>query len=167
MLVRRLARPMLSAIFISGGIGALRHAQGHEPMTENVKPFLEKIGVPTDDMETLIRANGAVMVGAGALLAIGRLPRLSSLALLVSLVPTTATHNFWAQSDPQAKQMQQIQFFKNLGLAGGLLLAAVDTEGKPGLGYRAKMAGDSLGRSAHTAKLEARLAAANAKSALS
>ena len=62
MLVRRLARPMLSAIFISGGIGALRHAQGHEPMTENVKPFLKKIGVPTDDMETLIRANGAVMV---------------------------------------------------------------------------------------------------------
>ena len=65
MIVRRLARPLLSAIFISGGIAALRHPEGHKPLAERAKPFLDKAGVPTDDMELLVRANGAAMV-AGA-----------------------------------------------------------------------------------------------------
>jgi putative oxidoreductase len=30
----------------------------------------------------------------------------------------------------------QVQFLKNAGLMGGLLLAAADTEGRPGLRYR-------------------------------
>ena len=166
MIVRRLARPLLSAIFISGGIAAIRHPEGHKPLADRAKPYLEKAGVPTDDMETLIRANGAAMVAGGAMLATGKLPRLSSLGLLASLVPATLTHNFWTDTDPATKQQQQVQFFKNLSLMGGLLLASVDTAGKPGLSYRAGMAADSVGRTAHTAKLEAKLAAANAKNAL-
>lgn len=166
MIVRRLARPLLSAIFISGGIAALRHPEGHKPLAERAKPFLDKAGVPTDDMELLVRANGAAMVAGGAMLATGKLPRLSSLGLLASLVPTTLTHDFWNLTDPAEKQAQQVQFFKNLSLMGGLLLASVDTAGKPGLSYRAGMAADAVGRSAHTAKLEAKLAAANAKNAL-
>lgn len=167
MLVRRLARPMLASIFVVGGLDAMRHPGTRTKAVERVKPLLDKAGVPTDDLETLVRANGAAMIAGGAMLATGRLPRLSSLGLLVSLAPTTMTHNFWAMKDPAEKQAHQVQFLKNLGLAGGLLLASVDTAGKPGLGYRAKMAGDGLGRGARTAKLEARLAAANAKNALS
>ena len=70
-----------------------------------------------------------------------------------------------------------MQFLKNLGLMGGLLLAAVDTEGKPGLAYRMGMAGDSAKRAAQrtrreakhatrAARREARLAAAQAHDAL-
>jgi hypothetical protein len=44
----------------------------------------------------------------------------------------------------------------NLGLLGGVLLAAVDTEGRPGLAYRAHLASESVHRSARTAKREAR-----------
>lgn len=166
MIVRRLARPLLSAIFISGGVAALRHPAGHKPMAEKAKPYLEKAGVPTDDMEMLVRANGAAMIAGGSMLALGKFPRLSSLGLLASLVPTTLTHAFWNETDPETKQTQQVQFFKNLSLMGGLLLASVDTEGKPGLTYRAGMAADAVGRTAHNAKLEAKLAAANAKSAV-
>ena len=166
MIVRRLARPLLSTIFISGGIAALRYPSGHKPMAEKAKPYLQKAGVPTDDMELLVRANGAAMIAGGSMLALGKFPRLSSLGLLASLVPTTLTHDFWNETDPEAKQAQQVQFMKNVSLAGGLLLASVDTEGKPGLAYRTKMVGDSVGRGAHTAKLEAKLAAANAKNAV-
>lgn len=166
MIVRRLARPMLAAIFIAGGIDQLRRPQAKTEAAEKIKPQLAQLGVPTDDTELLVRANGAAMVAGGAMLALGRFPRLSSLGLLATLVPTTLTHDFWAQSDPQAKQMHQTQFLKNLGLMGGLLLASVDTAGKPGLTYRAGMAADAVGRTAHNAKLEAKLAAANAKNAL-
>ena len=31
-------------------------------------------------------------------------------------------HNFWTQTDPQQKQMEQIAFFKNISMAGGALV---------------------------------------------
>jgi hypothetical protein len=36
--------------------------------------------------------------------------------------------------------MQRIQFFKNVSMLGGLLLAALDTEGRPSLSWRAHRA---------------------------
>ena len=100
------------------------------------------------------------MLAGGALLATGRVPRLASTLLAGSLVPTTiAGHPFWRETDPVKKQQQRVQFLKNLGLLGGLLLAAVDTEGKPGVTYRAKLAGDSVARTWATTRREARHAA--------
>lgn len=163
MIVRRLARPMLAAIFISGGIGALKQPKAHVEMSE---PTLSQISEPlgmSDQKETVIRGYGAAMVAGGTLLALGKFPRLASTVLIGALVPTTATHRFWEESDPGAKQMQQVQFFKNLGLLGGLMLAAVDTEGKPGVAYRAKLAGESIERNAKAARREAKLAALEAK----
>ena len=58
--------------------------------------------------------------------------------------------------DPQVRAQQRTQFLKNLGLLGGLLLAAVDTEGRPGLAYRAHMVSDSAHRTARQTRREAR-----------
>lgn len=147
MILRRVARPLLASIFISGGINALRNPQGH---AEIAKPVIDKTvgaqadalpdSVPTDP-ETLVKIDAAVKLGAGTALALGKFPRLSSLLLLGSLVPTTAAgHRFWEYTDEAEKQQQAIHFFKNLGIAGGLLLAAADTEGKPSVGWRARHA---------------------------
>ncbi|EOM78510.1 DoxX family protein [Rhodococcus rhodnii] len=147
MLVRRIARPLLGSIFISSGIATLRDAQG--PATV-AGPWIDKTtgalpdsvtdSVPTD-AETLVKVNAAVQVGGGVLLSLGKFPRLSALALAGSLVPTTvAGHDFWAKEDPQERAMHRTQFFKNAGLLGGLLLASVDTEGKPSLGWRGRRA---------------------------
>jgi putative oxidoreductase len=88
-----------------------------------------------------VKVNAAVQIGAGTMLALGRFPRLSSVLLAGSLIPTTlAGHRFWEESDPQKKTAQKLQFFKNLSLLGGLILAAVDTAGQPGLAWRAKHA---------------------------
>ena len=159
-LVRRVARPMLAAIFVAGGIEALRHpatrARRAQPLVDRAA---EPLGLPQDP-ELLVRANGALMIGAGALLATGRFPRVAAAALAGTLVPATVVeYPFWEAEDPQQRRDQQIQVLKNVGLLGGLLLAAVDTEGRPGLAYRAKMAGDSISRTARTTRREARMAA--------
>ncbi len=147
--VRRLARPLLAAMFIDGGLDQLRHPSSKLGKAE---PLLHKVAGPLhlpDDPELLIRANGAAMVGAGTLLATGRFPRLSAAGLAASLVPTTvAGHRFWAESDPVQKRNQRTHFLKNLGLLGGLILAAVDTEGKPDLAWRAKRAGHRIAEAA-------------------
>ena len=162
-LVRRVARPMLAAIFVVQGLDTLRHPSA---LHDKVAPFAEKVaplGLPNDP-ELLVRANAATMIGGGALLASGHLPRVASLALAGAMVPTTYVgHPFWTVTDPAAKRTQRIQFLKNVGLIGGLLLAAVDTEGKPGLAYRAGLAGESARRTARRARREARHAARAAR----
>jgi putative oxidoreductase len=162
--VRRVARPLLAAMFIDGGLDALRH-----PATKVAKaaPVVHKVAGPLhlpDDPELLIRANGAAMVGAGSLFALSKLPRLSALVLAGTVVPTTmAGHRFWEESDPVLKRNQRLHFLKNLGLLGGTLLAAVDTSGKPGMPWRARRAAKDAARAAHTATKEAKLSAKAAK----
>lgn len=171
MIVRRIARPMLASAFILGGIGALRNASAHKDAAEPiVKKVASTLGLP-EDTELLVRADGAAMVAGGALLATGRFPRLASTLLIGAFVPATATHQFWNESDPETKQREKVQFVKNVSLLGGLLLAAADTAGKPGVAYRAKLAGESVERTASnvrkTARREAKLAALQAKNAVS
>ncbi|MBS9371857.1 DoxX family protein [Rhodococcus sp. B50] len=147
MLVRRIARPMLASIFIAGGIDALRKP---EPKAGAAQPGLDQAvnALPasiTDRLpsnpETLVQINAAVQIGAGTLFALGKAPRLSALALVGSLVPTTvAGHDFWNVEDPEARAQQRTQLIKNVSLIGGLLIAAVDTEGKPSLGWRGRRA---------------------------
>lgn len=166
-LVRRIARPMLAAFFIAGGIEALRHpAKRSEQARPLVDRAAEPLGLP-DDPELMVRANGALMIGAGALLATNRVPRIAATVLATTLVPATVVeHPFWQAEDPQERRTQLVQTLKNVGLLGGLLLAAVDTEGRPGLAYRAKMAGDSISRGArHTRKETRRTATLAAKEA--
>ena len=89
----------------------------------------------------MVRAHGAVEVVAGSTLALGIAPRLSALTLLGALVPTTvAGHPFWEEEEPSTRGAQQVQFLKNLAIVGGLLLAAVDTAGRPSVGWWARRA---------------------------
>ncbi|MDP9390766.1 MAG: DoxX family membrane protein [Actinomycetota bacterium] len=166
MLVRRIARPLLAAPFVYGGVSTLRKPQDRVP---GARPVVEKIADVADkqlpvqlphDVEQWVKADAAVKVVAGALLGLGRLPRLSALVLAGSLVPTTlAGHRFWEHTDPTERFGQISNFLKNSGLLGGLLLAAVDTEGKPSVGYRArraaKRAADSTEKSIEKAQKRA------------
>ena len=134
---------MIAGMFIVGGLDALQHPDTKTAKAEKVAPPVARtLGLP-EDTTTLVRANGAVQVGAAALLAVGRFPRLASLILAGSLVPTTlAGHRFWEETDKQARTMQRTHFLKNVAMLGGLLLAAVDTEGRPSLGWRAHRAAE-------------------------
>jgi uncharacterized membrane protein YphA (DoxX/SURF4 family) len=159
-------------MFITGGLDSLRHPASKRPAADPIAPRIAaKLPYLPEDTEQLVRINGAVQLGAGLMLATGRLPRLSSALLAGSLVPTTlAGHRFWEEQDDTKRAQQRIHFFKNLSMLGGLMLAAVDTEGRPGLAWRAQHAAHhaSTGtrRTTRTARREARLAAHAARAHL-
>jgi putative oxidoreductase len=162
--VRRVARPMLAAVFVTGGLDALLHPSARAKIAAPmVTKISETVSIPNDP-DLVVRANGATMVAGGAMLALGRFPRLAALVLAASLLPTTyAAHAFWTVKDPAAKTQQRVQFLKNLGLLGGLLLAAVDTSGKPGLVYRTKHAHAQAHRQATLTAKEAKRATKRAR----
>ncbi|MBJ7338252.1 DoxX family membrane protein [Mycolicibacterium sp.] len=146
MLIRRIARPMLATTFITRGVEALRSpkpaADAARPTLEGLSKLPDPVGpnVPTN-AETVAKVTAGVQIGAGLLLATGRLPRLSSAALAVSVVPgSLGGHAFWNETDPARKAAERRALFSDVGLIGGLIIAAVDTEGKPSLGWRGKRA---------------------------
>jgi uncharacterized membrane protein YphA (DoxX/SURF4 family) len=163
---------MLAGIFVSGGFKALTNpdplVKAAEPVTHRVAPTLTSVHakLPTDP-RTLVQVNGAVQVAAGLLLT-SRMHRVAALALIGSVIPTTAAgHRFWELDDPGERQKQKTQFLKNLGLLGGLILAAVDTDGRPGLrwrtGHLAHHADQAVRRGAKQTKEKVRLAALSAE----
>jgi putative oxidoreductase len=139
-LSRRIARPLLASIFVVGGWDAFWNPAAKAKKAEVVsEPLGDSVGVEQLDPETLVRINGAVQIVGGILLALGKYRRVAAVALIGSIVPTTyAGHRFWEESDPATRAQQKMHFVKNLGLLGGLILAAFDTEGEPSLGWRAK-----------------------------
>ena len=146
MLIRRIARPMLSAVFISRGVDTLRSpkpaADAARPTLEGLSKLPDPVGtnVPSN-AETVARINAAVQIGGGLLLATGRLPRVASAALALTVVPGSLGGNtFWSESDPQRKADERRAFLTDVSLIGGLIIAAVDTEGKPSLGWRGRRA---------------------------
>ena len=170
MLVRRIARPLLASSFVYGGVDTLRNPQSRVP---GARPIVEKVTAQADkslpvqvprDVEQWVKIDAGVKVGAGVLFALGKFPRLSALLLAGSIVPTTlAGHRFWEHTDPKERFGQLSHFLKNLGLLGGLLLAAVDTEGRPSVGYRARRAAHKVADSTEKSFEQAQKRAAKAQ----
>lgn len=167
-LVRAAARPMLASMFVTGGIDSLLHPKEKAPAASAVAPAIaRRLPVAlTEDPVQLVRINGAVQLVAGLSLATGRLPRLSAAVLAASLVPTTlAGHRFWEKKDGERKSQQQ-QFTKNLSMLGGLILAAVDLEGRPGLRHRSHDLAHEIGHVRHDVGLQAAARAAKVEGAV-
>ena len=124
-----LTRPLLASMFVVGGIDALREPGGRVDAAR---------AAGLTSPEQLVKVNAATQLVGGLALATGRFPRLAALTLAGSLVPTTYVgHAFWTAKDPATRQQQQVHFMKNLGLLGGLLLAAADTGGRESLPHAA------------------------------
>ena len=164
----------MASMFVYGGVNALKNAEGHavkaKPIADQIRTTLSRISPQLklpEDTVTLVRLNAGAQILAATALATGRAPRTASTVLAASLVPTTfAGHQFWDESDPETRAAQKIHFFKNVSMLGGLMLAAVDTEGRPGLAWRARHSAGEARRSARhlrrEAKLQAKLAASQA-----
>ena len=119
---------MLAGVFIAGGMDALKNP---EPRAKMAKPVVDTVAaavpVAPADPVTAVSINALVHVGAGGLLAAGIVPRLASLALAASIVPTTlAGHRFWEIQDQAQRAQQRTHFLKNTAILGGLLGVAFD-----------------------------------------
>ncbi|MCT2175509.1 DoxX family membrane protein [Dietzia cinnamea] len=176
-MIRRLARPMLATVFVIDGVETLRNPQTHvadaAPLVDKTAPLVEKgeqavnekvsTSVPPvpKDTETLVKALAGVKIGAGALFALGKAPRLSALALTAAHVPSAISrHAFWMESDPAARSRKTTGLATDVALLGALLLASVDTAGQPGLAWRARKAGDTVAAKLPGAKAESAAAGA-------
>jgi putative oxidoreductase len=168
--LRAVARPLLASIFVLQGYDTLRHPDKYAAEAEPVvRPIAERVPVLSGKPEQAVRINGAVQLVAGSLLALGRFPRLSALAIAATLVPTTlAGHRFWEtppgeEGAAEARAQQQVHFLKNLSMLGGLLIASADTAGSPSVAWRtrhaAKATRKEASRLARTAKVSGKAGA--------
>ncbi|MFD0363616.1 DoxX family membrane protein [Nocardia sp. GCM10030253] len=150
MLLRRLARPLLAASFVADGVDTLMHPesrakaasalvqQGEQRLPDNLAAKLPS------DTAMVVRVNAIAQVSGGVLLALGKMPRLASVVLAATVIPATVTEqDFWAEQDPGRKAAKRNAFLKDMGLLGGLMIAAADTAGKPSLGWRGRRAAHS------------------------
>ena len=125
-LSRLAARILSGSTYAVLGLDALRVPGARVDQAGPLLGTMREVLPLPDDDELLVRANAGVQTGAGALLALGILPRLSAVALIGSLVPTTlAGHAFWTIADPDDRKLQRVHFHKNVAMIGGLLFAAL------------------------------------------
>lgn len=113
-LLSTIGRMGLSTIFVSAGLDGLQNP-GYVAST------VRDAGLP--EPELLEQVHHGTNVVAGAAMGLGVFPRLSALALLGNLVPTTlVAHNPADHDDPMDKQAQQVHRLKNISLMGGLAM---------------------------------------------
>ena len=128
-----MARPFVAAPYIMTGMEALRDPRERaERVGPAVKPVADRIDWLPKDPETLVRMQGALSVGTGALLLTGRFRRLTTLLLAAQLIPALATeHRFWTEDDPERRANERSHLLKNAGLFGALLMVATEPRRAP------------------------------------
>jgi putative oxidoreductase len=78
-------------------------------------------GVPLASM--LVPISGILAILGAISIILGFKVKLGALLIVLFLVPVTLMmHNFWAVTDPMARQMQMAMFMKNISMLGAALL---------------------------------------------
>ena len=133
-IVAVLGRILLCTIFFLAAVG------NKIPHFQAVAGVMAKEGIPAPQI-MLVGAIAFLIVGSLSVI-LGYKARFGATLLLIFLVLATYYfHDFWTVSDPQAKQEQMIQFMKNLGLMGAMLLVIANGTGPMSLdGKEAEMA---------------------------
>jgi putative oxidoreductase len=109
------ARLAIAAIFIHSGLGKLSSPEG-------AAGYIAAKGLPAP-MLMAVGAGLLELLGGLALVA-GLRTRWAAVALALFLVPTTFFFHNPSGLDAAAAQMQSVQVYKNLAIAGGLLMLA-------------------------------------------
>lgn len=109
------ARLLIATLFIPAGIGKLTGFAG-------TVAYITSAGLPLPQAAAVLAL--VVEIVGGAALVLGARTRLAAVVLaLFTLAASCFFHNFWAV--PQDQQyVQQLLFFKNIAVAGGLLSLA-------------------------------------------
>lgn len=137
-ILRGIARPLLALPFVLSGVEALARPAGHRERAAVFASLAEKVGVELDERQTdrATRALGATTALAGLLLAFGKAPRSAALILAAVQLPITVANNpFWTHKGEQ-RRTDVAGLIAGAGLAGGVLMAAADTHGKPSFSWR-------------------------------
>jgi putative oxidoreductase len=109
-----LGRLLYAAIFIMA-------APGH--FSAGTIGYAANQGVPLASIA--VPFSGLIALAGGLSILLGYRAKWGAWLIVLFLVPVTVMmHNFWAMTDPNAAQMQQIMFMKNLSMLGAALMIA-------------------------------------------
>ena len=128
-------RLLLAALFLPAGLSKLTSFSG-------TVAYISSVGLPLPQVAAALAL--VVEIVGGLALAAGFGTRIAALALAAfTIVASVFFHNFWAVP-AEAQMVQQLLFFKNIAVVGGLLTLAawgsgawsVDARRTPAIGYR-------------------------------
>ena len=125
--VALVARILLALIFITSGFSKITGFEG-------TVGYIASKGLPLPQVGAIIAV--AVEFLGGILLLVGYKARWAALAIAIfTVVAGIFFHNFWAVPEAQ-RMMQEINFNKNLAIAGGLLFVFAFGPGRYSLDKR-------------------------------
>lgn len=140
-LLRFAARSLLASYFVVNGVKAVRHpadfADTAQPVVDTVLPTLRntlpsQVAVMLPSEATAVaRTCGVLQILGGIGLATGAGRRTSAALLAATMVPSVLTNN-----PITATGADRSRFSADTALLGGVVLAALDTEGEPDLAWR-------------------------------
>ncbi|MEH0146689.1 DoxX family membrane protein [Corynebacterium sp. Q4381] len=146
-MIRKIARPMLASVFIIDGVQTVLNPASAKESADSVlkqlraaTPRQYRAFLPKDP-ETAAQIAGGVKAGAASLFALGKAPRTAAALLTATSAASLVGRNaFWETSDADEKARRKAGALTDLALTGGVLLASVDTAGKPDMKWRAQNA---------------------------
>lgn len=118
-----LGRAIFGGYFLYSGIN---HFLNREAMSG----YAKMKGVPS--AEVAVPGTGLLLVLGGLSLICGYRPKLGAALITAFLAGVSPKmHRFWSESDPERRQAEMVNFFKNMALIGGAMLAAAEPEPWP------------------------------------
>ena len=106
-----IGRLLFRGFFLYNGIN-------HFKQRKSLAQYAKAKNVPAPDVA--VTATGAALVLGGTSLLLGVKPKMGGIAIAGFLAGVSPVmHDFWKQQDPQQRQVEMIQFAKNLALLGG------------------------------------------------
>ncbi|GER16839.1 Inner membrane protein YphA [compost metagenome] len=116
-----IGRVLLAALFVPAGFGKLMGFAG-------TVGYISSVGAPLPQVAAVIAI--VVELGLGLLLLVGFKTRVSAIVLAIFTVAAAVMfHNYWAMPADKAF-VNQLMFFKNIAIAGGLLAFAAFGAGR-------------------------------------
>lgn len=124
-----LGRLALAALFLPAGFSKISGFEG-------TVGYINSVGLPLASLAAVIAI--LVEIGGGLALITGLFTRSAALILAVfTAVASVSFHAYWAVPADQAF-IQQLMFYKNVGVVGGLLILAAHGAGAWALGAQGK-----------------------------
>lgn len=116
-----IGRVLLAVLFVPAGFGKLMGFAG-------TVGYISSVGAPLPQVAAVIAI--VVELGLGLLLLVGFKTRLSAIVLAIFTVAAAVMfHNYWGMPAEKAF-VNQLMFFKNIAIAGGLLAFAAFGAGR-------------------------------------
>ncbi|HEY5478828.1 MAG TPA: DoxX family protein [Gaiellaceae bacterium] len=108
-------RILFAIMFFNSGL------VGHILGRKGTAAYARQSGVPL--AESSVVASGAMIIVGSVLVALGAWGDLGALLIAAFLVVITPVmHAFWRENEPMTRQLQQINFLKNVSLLGAALI---------------------------------------------